>query len=91
MPTKRPRLNVTFPEQTFYNTVFSDAAISRRSMSDQIIWILDQHYAERRKEASLFTPSQLSEGKRVPVFEDAPPPLSGRASKPRESLARGES
>lgn len=91
MPTKHPRLSVTFPEQEFYNTVFADATISRRSMSDQIIWILDQYYAERKKEAALFTPAPLSEGRRVPVFEDTPQPQPERVSRPRASLDRAGS
>lgn len=93
MPTKRPRLNVSFPEQRFYDTVLRDATVNRRSMSDQIVWILDQYYSERKKEADLFTATPLREAKHsdVPVFETPPQHSAERVLKIRANLDREKS
>ncbi len=91
MPTKHPRLSVTFPDLAFYDMVAKDAALSRRSMSDQIIWIMDEHYAARKREANLFTPVQPPEGRKVPVFETPSQQHAESVSKIRASLDRERS
>lgn len=91
MPTKKPRIHVTFPDVALYELVMKDCQLQDRTDSAMMIRIVKDYYATRKEEASLFTPNQLSEGKRVPVFEDAPPPQSGRASKIHASLDRGGS
>ncbi len=83
MPTKHPRLNVTFPDQAFYDRVYEEARMSRRSMSDQIIFILDEHYVSLRRELSNST--RLFEGESSgPVF-DGPPPSPERVLTPHAS------
>ncbi len=89
MPTKHPRLNVTFPDQAFYDRVYEEARMSRRSMSDQIIFVLDGHYANLRKE--LLNSTRLFEGETSgPVF-DGPPPSPERVLEPRANQEKGKS
>lgn len=91
MPTKKPRIMVNFSDEALYDLLMKDCELQDRSDSAMIMRILKLHYANRKDEASLFRPDQLSEGKRVPVFEDTPPPQTGRASKIHASLDRAGS
>lgn len=68
---KDPRLNVTIP-QSLFNMTLQDALATRRSHANQVVHILEMYYEARKKEAELFTPTELGEGKRrrAPVFEN---------------------
>lgn len=93
MSTKKPRLSVTFPDQLLWDTVYRDAKLNIRSMSDQIIWALVKVYSEREKDAELFTPTRLREAQRskAPIFETPSLPHSERPSKSRESQGQERS
>lgn len=86
MPTKLPRVYVSFPPE-LYAMVKKDSEISRRSESNQVIWILDQYYSERRREADLFATQKLREarGPGGPVFETPDQLPTERVSKLRVS------
>ncbi len=93
MPTKLPRLSVTFPV-SLYETIKKDSELNRRSESNQVIWVLDQYYAERRKEADLFTPTRLREAgpaPRAPIYVQPDQPRSEPSLKPREIEGLGKS
>lgn len=92
MPTSLKRYNVTFP-RGLDGTVERDAERNRRTVSSQVIWILEQYYAAREKEAELFTPAELGEAaqRKAPVFETKHKPDAGHLEAIRNSLGRDES
>lgn len=69
MASKLLRLSVTFPEN-IYTMMTRDAEANERSQSNQVIWVMKQYYVTKRREAEIFTPTELTEGERrqVPVF-----------------------
>lgn len=91
MPTKRPRLNVTFPDQAYYDIVERVAIAKRHSMSDLILVALDEYLDERKKDAGIFNPSQLREGEQTGAvdFDSPSSPVPGRGGRIRKTL--GES
>ncbi len=89
MPTKHPRLNVTFPDQAYYDRVYEEAKMKRRSMSDHIIYILDEHYASLKQE--LANSTRLFGGENSgPVF-DGPPPSPERVLTPHANREKERS
>lgn len=91
MPTKLKRYSITLPEE-IQGVVEKDAYFNRRPVANQVLWVLDQWYAERKKEMDYFRPVPQLEGRRAPpVFETPSLPEPGRASKLRASLDRERS
>jgi len=69
MPNKSPRINVTFTNPDLFETVTRDAHINRRSISFQILEVLEWAYAEKKRQAELFNSQLLGAGKSMPVYE----------------------
>ncbi len=64
MPSKfRITLNCS-PE--LYRTIKRDSEINHRSDSNQAVFVLEQYYQARKRDADLFTPQQPSEEERAP-------------------------
>ncbi len=95
MPTKLKRYTVTLPPD-LETMVEKDSELNRRPVANQMVWILTQYYEERKREADLFSPSQLREARQAdsrstPVFRTADPLPAESSSKSRESMGRGKS
>lgn len=92
MPTKLKRVTVNVPDE-LYSMIHKDALFNRRPEANQVLWILDQWYAERKREMEFFKPSQQREAKRpdVPVFETPTLLQTERVSKLRAQLDREKS
>lgn len=92
MSTKLKRYSVSLPEQ-IQSLIEKDAAFNRRPVANQIMWILDQWFMERKKELDYFTPTQLAEEGRpkVPVFGTKDRPDTELASKIHDVLGREKS
>lgn len=95
MPTEAPRISVNFTDKDsgLYETVIKDADMNERSDSGQVIWVLKQYYATRKKEAEVFTPTELTEGERrkAPVFGTRQTPALEPLVEPRKRQGPGES
>lgn len=92
MPTKRPRLNVTFPDKAYYDVVERISIAKRHSMSDLMLVAFDEYLEKRKKESGLFSPSQLREGEQNGAVDfDTPSPLPpGQVSGNRGQLGGGK-
>lgn len=65
MPTKRPRLNVTFPDQAYYDIVERVAIAKRHSMSDLILVALDEYLDERKKMRGFLIRANYAKGNKL--------------------------
>lgn len=92
MALKPARINLSAPEDLF-EMVQKDALLNDRSLSNQVVWVLKQYYVVRKKEAELFTPSQLREEERLkaPVFRMKDEPDESALPKHRERPSRENS
>ena len=91
MPTGLKRVNLSVP-QDLYETLVKDSDLESRAVAGQVVHILKIYYSERRKEADLFMPSRLREGKKEPPVFEYPSRLpTERESKLRETLGREKS
>ena len=96
MPTKKPRIVVTFvkPEDiALYEMILRDATIQERSDSFVALRAIRERYAMRKTEAEVFTPNQPPEdGDDGAVDFDSPStPVPGRGGRIRKHLGEGNS
>lgn len=95
MPTKNPRISVTFTAEdlALYEMVRRDAALYKRSESNQVTYALAEYYAAMKKQLEIFTQPQLREEKEedIPIFEtpSARPSLA-RVLKQRAAPGQGK-
>ncbi len=70
-----------------------DSAISRRTETNQVLWILEEYYRGKEREARLFCPEELVQGKpgEVPVLRTTDPLPPGPVSRLHGSLGPDES
>jgi hypothetical protein len=75
-----------------FETIRKDAALYRRTEANQVLWILEEYYRLRQREAELFSPRQLREAApdHVPVFRGPDPPELGPVSGLHDSMRRDE-
>lgn len=93
MPSKLPRVNVTFTKPGLYAKIERLAAAGNRSLSNEIITDLEEYFRWKEREAELFTEPRLREAGRVhaPVFETPVLPVPEPVSKPRAAPDREKS
>lgn len=89
---KDPRLNVTFP-QALFDMTLRDSRLSNRSHSNQIVECVEKYYQELKKQAEVFTPSELGEEARpkAPVFRMKDEPDESDLPKTQERHSREKS
>lgn len=93
MPTKLKRYMVSLPED-LQGMLEKEADVNRRPVANQILWIMDQYYSTRKREANLFTPIPLGEVRRAddtPSFETPVLRDAEQISKIRASVGRDKS
>jgi hypothetical protein len=91
MPTNLKRYSVSFPKE-IQEILEKDASFNQRPVANQILWVLDRWYAERKKELDYFRPSPQREGKKEPPVFETPSPLhSEQVSKLHAALDRERS
>ena len=93
MPTKNPRIQVTFESRDLYETVIRDARNNTRSESGQVIFVLKEYYRVLQRQSELFTRPQLREGQRdeAQVFEMPSPHQVEPPSRVRKTLGQDKS
>lgn len=92
MPTDKDRVSITWPPE-LYDLIIKDMEAQERSFSWIVVHAMKEHYALRRDEARVFTPTELNEAvrRRAPVFETKHPPEIVPLSGNREPLNREKS
>lgn len=92
MPTKLKRYSVSLPID-LETMIEKEADFTRRPVSNQIVYILDMWFAEKKKELDYFRPTRLREVERseAQIFETPALPHAEHVSKLRESLGREKS
>lgn len=90
MSTKLRRIQVSLP-MDLETMIEKEAEFSRRPVSNQIVYILDQWFGERKKELDYFRPTRLHEAKPADgaqFFQTPVSPQEEHLSKIREKLGR---
>jgi len=70
MTSKLKRIQVTFPNDLFA-LIEEDSDRECRSLSSQVVWIMDRYYSDRKRQADLFTSPRLrvaSKPDQTPVY-----------------------